>query len=287
VCVCHTRLSRLTRLTRHNSHRYECRVPDNHVKGNKTVDVEIKVYVEKDVEITQEIKSGPRRRGIQKDSMWHCLKPEEISTETDENPYFLGHKIRRFFFNNDENGTFVKYDGIVMGVRLIPVASSSSHLDILLQNHVVDLSSWKVKDVSKWLQEKSLNNHKRLEDIVRIFQEHSIDGDLLATVTFKDLRLMGLHELLDLSTRRRLLFAIFRLRGLVPRWRVKYKDLEEFDLDELEIRRSILDNDSEEGWISQGDEFLNCLGMTKNGEVGVFTGVWCPTKDDLKTYLPL
>ena len=98
---------------------------------------------------------------------------------------------------------------------------------------------------------------------------------------------MGLNEVLDLPTRRRLLFAMLKLRGVAPRWRVKYKHFEEFDLNEMEIRRALVDLTSEEGWISVGDEYLGHLGMTKTGDVGVITGVWCPKQDEIETYLPL
>ena len=98
---------------------------------------------------------------------------------------------------------------------------------------------------------------------------------------------MGLNEVLDLPTRRRLLFAMLKLRGVAPRWRVKYTHFEEFDLNEIEIRRALVDLTSEEGWISVGDEYLGHLGMTKTGDVGVITGVWCPKQDEIETYLPL
>ena len=98
---------------------------------------------------------------------------------------------------------------------------------------------------------------------------------------------MGLNEILDLPTRRRLLFAMLKLRGIAPRWRVKYTHFEEFDLNEMEIRRALVDLTFEEGWISVGDEYLGKLGMTKKGDVGVITGVWCPKQDEIETYLPL
>ena len=67
---------------------------------------------------------------------------------------------------------------------------------------------------------------------------------------------------------------------------MKYTHFEEFDLNEMEIRRALVDLTSEEGWISVGDEYLGKLGMTKKGD-GVITGVWCPKQDEIETYLPL
>jgi hypothetical protein len=64
---------------------------------------------------------------------------------------------------------------------MIPIASSSSELDKLLATQVVDTSDWKVADVSTWLREKSLKGHERVDDVVRIFKEHSVDGDLIGT----------------------------------------------------------------------------------------------------------
>lgn len=55
----------------------------------------------------------------------------------------------------------------------------------------------------------------------------------------------------------------------------------------MEIRRALVDLNSEEGWISVGDDFLGRPARTKTGDVGFITGVWCPKQDEMNTYVPL
>ncbi len=62
---------------------------------------------------------------------------------------------------------------------MIPITSSNSEFDKHLATRIVDTSDWKVADVSNWLREKSMKGHEHVDDVVRIFKEHSVDGDLI------------------------------------------------------------------------------------------------------------
>ena len=163
---------------------YNATVPYNQPRGQKTIKTTIVVNEKQPVVIRENKSRNRRRRGSKRESMWHGLSAD---TDTENHPYWLGRKIRRFFFNQDcsnattKQGFFRSEIGVVTGVRMIPIASSSSELDKLLATQVVDTSDWKVADVSTWLREKSLKGHERVDDVVRIFKEHSVDGDLIGS----------------------------------------------------------------------------------------------------------
>ena len=209
----------------YNGVEYSAKIPDHHIQGNKTINVTITTY-EKQAVVPEKNKNR-RRRGVKKESMWHALNSE---TDTENHPYWLGRKVRRYFFSpscekSNDNIMFCSEIGVVTGVRMIPLVSSNSETDRLFSSDVVDTSNWRVADVSTWLREKCLRGHEHVDHVIRIFKEHSVDGDLLKTMTLKDMRLMGLNEFLDLATRRRVLFSMLKLRGVAPRWRVRYKHI--------------------------------------------------------------
>jgi hypothetical protein len=115
---------------------YKATVPYNHIPGQKTITTKI-VVNEKQPVIINENKSRNRRqrRGAKRDSMWHGLSSD---TNTENHPYWLGRKIRRFFFNQDcSNATTTKQDffrseiGVVTGVRSVRARSARISLKSL------------------------------------------------------------------------------------------------------------------------------------------------------------
>ena len=76
---------------------YNATVPYNQPRGQKTIKTTIVVNEKQPVVIRRTnheivVVEGPR------ESMWHGLSAD---TDTENHPYWLGRKIRRFFFNQD------------------------------------------------------------------------------------------------------------------------------------------------------------------------------------------
>ena len=75
---------------------YKATVPYNHIPGQKTITT--KIVVNEKQPVMNKSRNRRQRRGAKRDSMWHGLSAD---TDTENHPYWLGRKIRRFFFNQD------------------------------------------------------------------------------------------------------------------------------------------------------------------------------------------